>query len=528
MSTPPIGNDDGSPRRLRLRRRPDPGGAARRGRPDRRTHPDGTLPQPEPILSGAVRASDTAWLRERARRDGARAAADGVFDPWVLGSADGIPYLAELASTRDRVRLRVIEEEARTDEETALAASRIRAAATAAGHRVERLTEQRNAMERRLEATTRQLDRLVQRSERWQNFRDTVRGSFERRWQRSRMPADWNEGSGPGSAPGSGRAAAPHRPADDADWQTVPDPDPAHPAAGAAMPGTAPVGGVSAAWEGLGKRPGMSDRGRNFLLAVLIAVEFPVYFAVFQNLHGTGRFADLLSYCLTAGVSVAMILVPHFASRSLRRHAATGAIRSASAAALGFMALWAYSARALGDLRAKLVFRKPDPIEVPPSLRDTPAAQVPDPPSLVDSLHLDPHSVSLMFVGLLLLSGGIAFLLGLGGEHPYVAAYRDTRDELAELDRRLAAEDLERQRGNEAEAQLTARLDARREAQAARLRAVDETYEAAAHAYLDGVAGALGDPAVTEAATRLSRRWPLLPHLDGGPAARTRVARNAG
>jgi hypothetical protein len=431
----------------------------------------------------------------------------------VLGSAEGIPYLAELASTRDRVRLRVIEEEARADEEAALEAGRIRAVATAAAHRAERLAGQRDALDRRLEATTRQLDRLAQRAERWQNFRDTVRQSIEQRRLPVRTPTGSGDGLGPGPGAGAGDTAAPHRPSDDGGWQAVPDPDPAHPATGrAAMPGAAPAGGVSAAWEGLGKRPSMSDRGRNFLLAVLIAVEFPVYFAVFTNLHGTGRFADLLTYGLTAGVSVAMILVPHFASRSLRRHAATGAIRSASLASLGFMGLWAYSAWALGDLRARLVFRKPDPIEVPPSLRDTPAAQVPDTPSLVDSLHLDPHSVSLMFVGLLLLSGGIAFLLGLGGEHPYVAAYRDTRDELAELDQQLAAVDLERQHASEADAQLTDCLAARREAQEARLRAVDETYEAAAHAYLDGLASGFGDPAATEATMRLSRQWPLLPH----------------
>jgi hypothetical protein len=57
-----------------------------------------------------------------------------------------------------------------------------------------------------------------------------------------------------------------------------------------------------------------------------------------------------------------------------------------------------------------------------------------------------------------------------------------------------------------------ARAGHRRVAHEASLRAVDDAYEAAAHAYLDGVAGKSGDPAVTEAAMRLSRQWPLLPH----------------
>lgn len=61
------------------------------------------------------------------------------------------------------------------------------------------------------------------------------------------------------------------------------------------------------------------------------------------------------------------------------------------------------------------------------------------------------------------------------------------------------------------EASATDDTELRAEATRARQRATTELYEAAAHAFLMGVAERSSDPAVTEAAMRLSNTWPLLP-----------------
>jgi hypothetical protein len=180
--------------------------------------------------------------------------------------------------------------------------------------------------------------------------------------------------------------------------------------------------------------------------------------------------------------------------------------------ALALIGVWAYGAWALGDLRAKVAFKEEPPLDLPPDVAEEVGDSVTHQPSLIESLHLDAHSVSLMFIALLLLSGGIAFLIGLGEEHPYLAAYRNNAERLSELERETEADTAGAERAREAVATLETRAEARRAAQEARLYAVDDLYEAAAHAYLDGLAMQSADAAVTEAAMRLSQQWPLLPH----------------
>lgn len=538
MSTPPTVSDDEEPRRRRLlRRRPDSDRGRRRGRAAARHFPDGALPQPEPVESAVIRANDSDWLLDRARKRGAAAGAREVYDPWVLGSPDRIPYFAELASLRDRVRHRLTEEAARAEEDGALEAGRVRAAATAAGERLVRAGRRRAVLEQQHMVTTAQLDRLARRADRWQTFRDTVRGSFERRWLRNRMPPDWSDGTdatnstdstnstngagptGNATGPAADRRAAQHRDdepetaRDHARWQAVSERDPA---AAQEPDATDRALSTRAAWEGAAARPGMPRWIKIGVLGLLIAVEFPVYYTVFENLHGVGAFANLLSVSLTVAVAVAMILAPHIGGRILRHRSATGAVRLSAVPALALIGVWGYGAWALGDLRAKVAFKEEPPLvlpsDVPKDVRDSVSNQ----PSLIESLHLDPHSVSLMFVALLLLSGGIAFLIGLGEEHPYLAAYRTTAEQLRELERETEADIAGAERAKEAEATLDTRAGARRAAREARLYAVDDLYEAAAHAYLDGLAARSADPAVTEAAMRLSQQWPLLPHSEVG------------
>ncbi|GAA2260423.1 hypothetical protein GCM10010232_59500 [Streptomyces amakusaensis] len=518
MSTPPTADGE-EPRRLRIRR-PDrldrDRDRDRRGRTGPRRFPDGSLPQPGPVEPDAVRARDSARLLDRARSLGAKAASRRVFDPWVLNSPDRVPYFAELASLRDRVRGQLAAEDARAEEDAALEASRVRAAASAADERLIRAGVRRARLEERQAVAVGQLDRLARRADRWNAFRDRIQAGFDTRRARAAAARSATGPDGPdGPEGGSDEAAGQGRPR----WQALPDDHgrASDSGSGADFGGDyegdyegdfgagAHALGARAAWEGATARPGMSRRGRAGLLGLLALVELPVYYVVFQQLHGTGDLAAVLSVSLTLAVSTVMILAPHIAGRILRRRSATGAIRLAAIPALALVGAWGYGAWTLGELRSKLVFREEQPLVVSPDVAAV------TPPSLAESLDLSPDSVSLMFIALLLLSGGIAFLLGLGDEHPYLGAYRDNAEQLRRLERETEEDAAGAERAKQAEAALPARLTARRAAQNARLDAVADLYEAAAHAYLDGVAGESGDPAVTEAAMRLSRQWPLLP-----------------
>lgn len=492
MSTPTTGTSEenaGVPARLRRR---DTGWRARVRRRNSRTQPPGSLPRPSTVEPDAVRAGERSALLAHARGRGVAAARQGVVDCWVLSGGDRVPYFAELASLRDRVRERMVEEDARAEEDARLAMARLRTDGIAANRRIQRTEQRRTALRERLVRTASQLDRLAQRADRWETFRDTVREGLEHRWLRARLTALGN---------GTAQETANRLTDDDL-------------TAGEAVQ-TGRAVQVSAAWEGELPHSGMGRWGRWFLLGLLGAVELPVYYVVFENLHGVGPFAKLLSGSLTVATAVVMILAPHVVGRVLRRRGATGAVRLAAVPAVVFLAAWGYAAWALGTLRAKLVFRAPKPITLP---EDLPRSLVPNdlqhPQSIVDTLHLSTQSVTLMFVTLLLLSGGVAFLLGLAEEHPYLAAYRSTRERLARLDHAQAADEECAVFAKEAEEQLEGRLAERRVARDARLNAVDDLYEAAAHAYLDGLAEGAADPAMTEAVMRLGQQWPLLPERD--------------
>ncbi|MGO4424814.1 hypothetical protein AB4Z54_40530, partial [Streptomyces sp. MCAF7] len=282
----------------------------------------------------------------------------------MLASPDRISYFAELTSLRDRVKYRLTEESARADEAGALEAGRVRAAATAAGERLERANRRRTVLERQQMVTTAQLDRLARRADRWQTFRDTVRGSFERRWLRNRMPPDWSDGTDGTDAGSNGNGpqgpAADHRAADrraadrraaaqyrddepesgrgHARWQAISERDPAAEEADGFDRDRALSN--RAAWEGAAARPGMPRWIKIGVLGLLIAVEFPVYYTVFENLHGVGAFANLLSVSLTVAVAVAMILAPHIGGRILRRRSVTGAVRLSAVPALALIGVW--------------------------------------------------------------------------------------------------------------------------------------------------------------------------------------------
>jgi hypothetical protein len=261
----------------------------------------------------------------------------------------------------------------------------------------------------------------------------------------------------------------------------------------------------------------MSRHGTYALLGCLALVELPIYWSVFRRLHGVGDPAsNLMTATFTLAVGAVMIIVPHILGRLLRALPATGAVRVLGLPALALLGAWVYACWVLGDLRTGLLAEEPAPLVTDPAQAEYLQPEIRDRQSVLGELGIGAQTMSLMFVALLLLSGGIAFLLGLARSHPYLAAYRDTVGAGERLAAAEAASTLAAHRaGRRAEAH-PADTRARKEAWEEALREMDEVYEAAAHAYVDGLAAGARDPAVTEAAMRLSGRWPLLPRSAAG------------
>ncbi|MGW2290571.1 hypothetical protein [Streptomyces phaeochromogenes] len=462
------------------------------------------------VLSDRAQRRLVKKAGEQGRADGGGRALDVV----VLSSGILPPYAAELAARRGLVRELTEEEaadqETRASREDAEARNRIVREEAGVTLAQTRLVEAEHDVRRARE----QLDLLAHRSMRWQRLRDAVRERFERA----------GAGAGPG---GAARPDTPDRtaPAGDLD---PPTPTPADPDDGyqslnpvpadphrTAIP-TPAQGAVAASvegWEGLRARAAMPDRLVLFMLALVFAVEVPIYWVAFEPLHGVGTSSSrALNATLAISVGILMLAVPHLVGRALRERGATGASRPAGPAALLFLGFWAACTVALGILRAKSILAEP-PVEAATGEAGIfEGAETGAVPSLVDRLDLQSETVYWMFISLLLLSGGIGFLAGLLREHPYVDSFRsalerrqDRGHELASAHARLAA----------ARAWVDSagdRAEQRRRGVEARLRAADELYETAAEAHRHGFTSAAADPAITEAAhKRTESGGPLLP-----------------
>lgn len=430
--------------------------------PAARVHPDRERDAEE--SRGAGRSA----LLRHCRREGRTAARRRMFDPLVL-AGDGLPpRLAELAAERDRARHRLMRRAAADQEAAERAAGQAEAESTAAASAARRGAEAIAEAAERLDVARAQLDRLADRAARRAEARDTLA-----RWTAQRRIDPAHPGHSPGHAP---------------------NPAAAH-----------------ARWEGASSETSMSHRGTLALLLCLALVELPIYWSVFRRLHGTGDPAsNLLTGTFTFAVGTLMIVVPHVLGRLLRARRATGATSLLVLPSTVLLGAWVYACWTLGELRTSLLTEERAPL-VGPELERYLPEQSRERPSVLAELGISEQTMSLMFVALLLLSGGVAFVLGLGRAHPYLAAYRAGH---AERERLAASEQAATLAAEQARARAETRPaedHARREALDAALREVDELYEAAAHAYVDGVATGSRDPVLTEAAMRLSGRWPLLP-----------------
>ncbi|MFD3374568.1 MULTISPECIES: hypothetical protein [unclassified Streptomyces] len=498
--------DEPAPRRSladRARRRED--GSPRRVFAAFGRQPRTDLRRTPLVLSDRAQRRLLKKAEEQGREDGGGKALDVV----VLSSGILPPYAAELAARRGLVRELTEEEaadqETRASREDAEARNRIVREEAGVTLAQTRLVEAEHDVRRARE----QLDLLAHRSMRWQRLRDAVRERFERAAAGGGARPDAPDRTTP-----AGDLDPPSTPADPDDGYQSLNPVPADPRQ-TAIP-TPAQGAVAASvegWEGLRARAAMPDKLVLFMLALVFAVEVPIYWVAFEPLHGVGTSSSrALNATLAISVGILMLAVPHIVGRAMRERGATGASRPAGPAALLFLGFWAACTVALGILRAKSILAEP-PVEAATGEAgafegaDTGAV-----PSLVDRMDLQPETVYWMFISLLLLSGGIGFLAGLLREHPYVDSFRsalerrqDRGSELASAHARLVA----------ARAWVDSagdRAEQRRRGVEARLRAADELYETAAEAHRHGFTSAAADPAITEAAhKRTESGAPLLP-----------------
>lgn len=462
-------------------------------------------------------------LLEASRRRGREAAGHGALDPLVLHGDDRVPHFAELASVRDRVIREIAEEAHHAEEQARFDDAHAQAEAERLRRETELIDRRLAETQEQIATTTRQLDLLAMRASRWSRFRDSVRTRLEERWLRARFPAPSTQvpaprGPGDGAAPDTGEARQANA---DPDWVTLQGaPEPPR---RSEPPGNIPdtETGLARAWEGLHKRPGIPGWMTWALLGVIFAVELPIYWVAYQPFHGIGSIsADAQTGMLAVSSAILMVLLPHLAGHVLRRRPETGAVRQAWVPAFLLLAVWAALASLLGTVRAGYVMQTEEDTGAPrtPEGFTDPAAGGAASTSLIDRLDLAPQTVTWLFVALLLLSGGIGFLLGLCREHPHLNAYRTAVERRAELLRERELSVVEAELAQSTADTAEARREERRAAAEDRARAARDLYEAAAHAYLDGVSLEAADPAVTEAAMRLSGKWPLLPATRQGPA----------
>ncbi|MGW0823829.1 hypothetical protein [Streptomyces sp. NPDC002845] len=446
---------------------------------------------------GQVPLSETREGRRllaQAESAGRRAAADGTLNPYVLGSTHRLPHFGRLTGLRNHIRDRVVAQHHDREEQELRASAELYAQTAARENEARQARDAQEEETRRRQAASARLDRAATRMAAREDRRDRLLP-----WSAGRFGAGRPDGTDPYAEP----EREEHEPYaddwdDDSERVTAPRPAPAN------VP-----------WEGLTETSAMARWPRRCLVLLLILVELPIYLGVFLAIHDGTPEGRASAFLLTAAVGVAMTLGPFQAGRQWRRRGATAALWVVLPVAAALASLWAGAAWYLGDLRARIVFRDTDTAGLEELSRQL-DVDLPPAPTLLDQLHLDEHTVSITFIALLLLSGGIAFLLALSEEHPFVAAYRHHHRRLEKAEVTLARAEAAAAAARRQQETLEGRRTERAQALAAELTAVDGVFEAAAHAYLDGVQAASHDPAVTEGAMRLSARYPLLPELPTG------------
>jgi hypothetical protein len=231
---------------------------------------------------------------------------------------------------------------------------------------------------------------------------------------------------------------------------------------------------------------------RMLVLVLLAAVEIPIYLKVFG--YFTPR-NPVLTWTFTLPVAVGMVLAPHLAGKLHRRRQEMPREKVIPYVTIGVMALWLTAGVMLGWLREKVL--------LVPITDQLTGQQI----SLARNLGVSSLQMTALFASLILMSGTIAFMLGIADAHPVVAGYRDAVREAIEAEDAYDAAVAAHAEAVEPVRQTPEEIKAASAAEAEqRERALRAEYTAAAEAYLDAYSREMGDPNVTQATTNLRSR----------------------
>lgn len=258
-------------------------------------------------------------------------------------------------------------------------------------------------------------------------------------------------------------------------------------------------------WEGLHDGEPLRPRTRRAILLGLVGIEVPIQYEIFRSFHGDSPMEQLQTWIFTLPVAAVMIVLPHLAGYLYRGRHRTGTERIMSVLPPVILIPWFYLAWFLGRLRASVLL-KPPTVNGRPLLSSGTGQSIPTPARELGVSHLQ---VGIMYMGLLIATGGIAFLLGIACEHPFETAYRRAYTALRNAQQAVVAT---------ASAARDA-LSSRRRAHGSRntleneydervtegVEAVHHRYDRAELAYLEALAEAVGDAPFTEAVGIASR-----------------------
>lgn len=219
------------------------------------------------------------------------------------------------------------------------------------------------------------------------------------------------------------------------------------------------------------------------LVVLLVAVEVPIHFSTFRIFHPR----DLaMTWCFTIPIAVCLVLAPHLAGILLRRrHAAPSVGRMPVIVSAVVMIAWLGSALVLASLRSTTL--------VTPTVvaGRTIRGAVND---------LSPTTLFAVFGLVIVLSGLIAFLLGLADDHPAVGAFKAAHRCAEDAENAYLTSITTHAGVNIDQApDLSEVVDAAMRQHEQRIMMIRAEHAAAWAAYRDGWSLAVGNPSMTQA-----------------------------
>jgi hypothetical protein len=256
----------------------------------------------------------------------------------------------------------------------------------------------------------------------------------------------------------------------------------------AALVGAAKESHPGNTWAEATLSPGRWFLTRTFRTLVMLTfagVELPIQYATFIY-FGESR---TLTIAFVVGIASAMLVGPHLAGGWARRAGSERRRLILSSGVVVMMSAWVVALIILADLRRRTLLAPRLDLETGQPL-----------PSPVDGLSLNPFMVTALFLGLMALTGMVAFLFGYAGGNPDAAELVAAR-----IRRRLAARRLAKAQGRAVGLKRIAERSEDREKRLEgrwrqRHTAIVHFFASCIARYRHGVALAVGDPAFSEAA----------------------------